>query len=163
MRDFANGHFALRRAPRPLRLVYAAFLVLLMPGFLTQLGVQLARIGVTPAAIADYYRGSDRGDVMTFAKNVGQLLELTHAHAFMMAVVFLILAHLFLGTSVSATMKAVVLTAAFAGTLGDLAGAWMVRYVSGACAWVVVGAWVAQLASYLTMIAVGLRDCLATR
>jgi hypothetical protein len=61
-------------------------------GFATQLGFQVGRIGFSPEAIAAYYRGGESGGVMTFPKTFGQLLEVSHAHAFTMAVIFLILA-----------------------------------------------------------------------
>ena len=106
MREFGKGGFSLRRAPAPLRLVYAGFLVLLAPGLLSQLAFHVGRIGLTPAAVATYYRGGEEGEVMVFPKTFGQILELTHAHAFTMSVVFLILAHLFVSTSVSDSFKA---------------------------------------------------------
>src|SRR5215831_63480 len=105
MREFGKGQFSLRDAPRPLRLIYAGFLLLAGLGLLTQVAFQVGRIGLTPHAIASYYRGSEgteggERDVMTFAKTFGQLVEVTHAHAFVMAVVFLIVAHLFVSTSI---------------------------------------------------------------
>src|SRR5262245_38603332 len=129
MRQFAAGQFSLRTAPRRLRLIYAGFLVPTAIGALTQLGFQLGRIGLRPAAIAADYRGGESGDTMTFAKTFGQLLEVTHAHAFVMAVTFLILAHLFVATSASDAIKATVLAVTFAGMLGDLLAPWLVRYV----------------------------------
>src|SRR6266478_159755 len=106
MREFGKGGFSLKRAPRRLRLVYGGFLVLTAIGFATQFGFEIGRIGVTPAAIATFYRGSESGDVMVFPKTAAQLLEVTHAHAFVMAVVFLILAHLFAATSIPEPVKA---------------------------------------------------------
>src|SRR4029453_7380870 len=105
VREFGKGGFSLRHAPAPLRLVYAGFLALLAPGVLSQLAFHVGRIGLTPTAVATYYRGGEQGEVMAFPKPAGQLLELTHAHAFTMSVVFLILAHLFVSTSVSDRFK----------------------------------------------------------
>src|SRR5207245_11556329 len=75
MREFGKGGFSLKRAPRRLRLVYGGFLVLTAIGFATQFGFEIGRIGVTPAAIATFYRGSESGDVMVFPKTAAQLLE----------------------------------------------------------------------------------------
>ena len=161
MRDFGRAQFSLRQAPPPVRMIYAAFLLLILPGFVSQIAFQVGRVGLAPSAIAAYYRGSESGDVMTFPKTVGQLLEVTHAHAFMMGVVFLILAHLFVATSASKRFKAVVLAVTFAGTLGDLAGPWLVRYGAAWCAWILLIAWIAQLAGNLTLIAVSGRECVA--
>lgn len=61
-----------------------------------------------PQAMATYYRGGERGELIVFPKTFGQLLEVTHAHAFVMAVVFLILAHLFVARSTADRLKGIV-------------------------------------------------------
>jgi hypothetical protein len=159
MREFAKGKFSLRQAPRRLRLIYAAFLLLVGVGIVTQFGFQVARIGVSPWAIAAYYRGGESGEVMVFPKTFGQLLEVTHAHAFVMAVVFLILAHLFVATSVSEWVKAAVISVTFAGTLGDILAPWCVRYIASWCAWITLASWIAQGAGTAVLILVSARAC----
>src|SRR3989454_8539134 len=159
MREFGKGGFSLKRAPRRLRLVYGGFLVLTAIGFATQFGFEIGRIGVTPAAIATFYRGSESGDVMVFPKTAAQLLEVTHAHAFVMAIVFLILAHLFVSTSAPETLKMVVLTVAFVGTVGDLMSPWLVRYGAASCAWLALGSWIAQGAGNLVLLVVSSWEC----
>ena len=160
MRDFGNARFSLRRAPRPLRLIYAGFLLMVAVGFVTQIAFQAGRIGVSPRAIARYYRGDETGEVMAFPKTFGQLLEITHAHAFVMAVVFLILAHLFAGTEVSDPFKAVVLALTFAGLVGDLAAPWLTRYVAAGCAWIALGSWIAEDVGLVVLVAVSAWECL---
>ena len=161
MREFAKGQFTLRRAPRALRLIYAGFLLLAALGFTTQLGFQIGRIGVRPAEIAIYYLGGESGGVMTFPKTFGQLLEVSHAHAFTMAIVFLILAHLFASTAIPDTVKSVVLGITFAGLLGDLVAPWLVRYVSARCAWLALLSWLAHGAGSTVLVAVSGWECLA--
>jgi hypothetical protein len=163
MREFGKGQFRLGQAPRALRLVYAGFLVLAAIGFLTQIGFEVGRIGLTPDAVASYYRGGESGGVMTFPKTFGQLLEVTHAHAFVMGVVFLILAHLFAATDVAPALKAVVLAVTFAGLLGDLAAPWLTRYVAARCAWIALGSWLAQGAGNAVLVLVSGWECLAPR
>ena len=160
MREFGKGGFSLRRAPAPLRLVYGAFVVLTVPGLLSQLAFHVGRIGLSPAAIALYYRGGEQGDVMAFPKTFGQLLEVTHAHAFTMPVVFLILAHLFVSTGASDRFKAVVLTVTFAGLFGDLLAPWLVRYVAAGCAWFALVAWTLEAAGSTVLVAVTGWECL---
>ena len=161
MREFAKGSFVLREAPRPLRLIYTGFLLLVTLGFASQLGFQIARIGLAPPAIALYYRGGEGTDVMTFPKAFGQLLEVSHAHAFMMAVVFLILAHLFASTATSGRFKTIVLAVTFTGLLGDLVGPWLVRYVAAWYAWLVLLSWFAQGLGNTVLVAVTGWECLA--
>ncbi len=163
MREFATGQFSLGQAPRSLRAIYGGFLILATFGFFSQLGFQIGRIGLTPAAVAVYYRGSERGEVMVFPKTFGQLLEVTHAHAFMMAVVFLILGHLFASTAAPPTFKAVVLWLAFAGTLGDLLSPWLIRYVAAWSAWVGLASWIVQGAGNGILVVVSGWECLGLR
>ena len=161
MREFAKASFTLRQAPRPLRLIYAAFLLLVAVGIATELGFQIERIGLTPARVAAYYRGGEDGAVMTFPKTFGQLLEVTHAHAFMMAVIFLILAHLFAATSASNTLRAPVLGLTFAGIVGNLAAPWLTRYGAPSGAWLLLSSWAAQGVGSVLMVAVSIWECLA--
>jgi hypothetical protein len=163
VREFSKGHFRLREAPGPLRLIYGGFLLLLALGLVSQLGFQLGRIGLSPSAIAVYYRGSESNEVMAFPKTFGQLLEVTHAHAFMMAVMFLILAHLFASTAAPPTFKAVILWLAFAGTLGDLLSPWLVRYGAAWCAWIALAAWIAQGVGSGVLVAISVWECLCWR
>jgi hypothetical protein len=161
MREFAKGSFSLRQAPRPLRLIYAGFLLLVGVGIATELGFQIERIGLTPEQVAAYYRGGDDGAVMTFPKTFGQLLEVTHAHAFMMAAIFLILAHLFASTSTSNVLRGIVLSITLAGMVGNLAAPWLTRYGAAWCAWILLFAWAAQGAGSVLMVAVSAWECLA--
>ena len=97
---------------------------------------------------------------MAFPKTFGQLLEVTHAHAFTMALVLLVLAHLFVATGVSARTKGTAVAWAFAGTCGGLATPWAVRYVSGGFAMRVLLSRLAQAAATWTMLAVSAYECL---
>lgn len=161
MREFAKASFTLRQAPRPLRLIYAGFLLLVAIGIATELGFQIERIGLTPTRVAAYYRGGEDEAVMTFPKTFGQLLEVTHAHAFMMAVIFLILAHLFAATSASNTLRALVLGLTFAGMVGNLAAPWLTRYGAPSGAWLLLSAWAAQGVGSVVMALVSIWECLA--
>lgn len=163
MKAFASGRFRLREAPASVRAVYAGFLVLTAVGLVTQAGFQVGRIGLSPAAVATYYRGGEADDAMTFPKPFGHLLEVTHAHAFMMAVIFLVLGHLFLATAVGERLKGPVVLLSFAGVVGDLAGPWLVRYGAAGLAWVQLGAWLAVWVGGAVMIGASLRDCVAPR
>jgi hypothetical protein len=161
MREFGKASFRLREAPRALRLIYAGFLVLAALGVTSQLGFEVGRIGLAPHAIAVYYRGGERSDVMEFPKAFGQLLEVSHAHAFTMAVVFLILAHLFASTAAPARFKLAVLGLTFAGIAGDLAGPWLVRYGAAGFSWLVLLSWIAQGAGNAVLIGVSGWESLA--
>jgi hypothetical protein len=162
MRQFASTQFRLRTAPVWLRLVYAGFLCITAVGLLTQAGFQAERLGWAPAQIARYYRGGETVEGMSFPKPLGHLVEVTHAHAFMMAVIFLVLAHLFAASSVSPRLKGVTICAVFAGMLGDLVAPWLIRYAWAGFAWLLIASWIALWAGGLAMIGVSLWECLAS-
>lgn len=158
MRSFATDGYRLRDAGLELRLVYSGFLALTLVGLVT-LGVfQLAQIGPTPERIAAYYRGGARAGEMTFPKTFRELLEVTHFHAFIVAVVYLVLAHLFLATGASARTKRGVIALSFAGLVLDLVVVWPIRYVSAGFAHVQLGAWGAEWLGYAAFFYYPLRE-----
>jgi len=60
------------------------------------LALSAGRIGISPAAIAAYYRGGS-GE-MSFPKELWQLMEEAHFHLFSIPIVLLILTHLLFAT-----------------------------------------------------------------
>ena len=121
-------------------------------GLLTIGVFQGVQIGVRLSEVAAYYRGGDTETAMTFPKTFVQLLEVTHFHAFTMGVVFLILGHLLLATGLSGRWKLGLLLGAFAGSMGDLAGGWLIRYVAAGFALLQLLAWLALWVGYGGMI-----------
>jgi hypothetical protein len=163
MRDFAAPTFRLSRASHEARLVYTGFLLLTTIGLATTGGMEALRVGIRPAAIAAHYRGGEVGEEMAFPKSAGVLMETAHFHAFVMAVVFLVLAHLFLATGYSDRAKRGWIAAALASTVADLAAPWLIRYGAGGFALPLVAAWVGLCASYGVMIAGALWEMWAVR
>ncbi len=161
MRQFASTQFRLRTAPGWLRLVYAGFLCITAVGLLTQAGFQLERIGWSPAQITQYYRGGETAAGMSFPKPFGHLVEVTHAHAFMMGVIFLILAHLFAASIVSPRAKTALIGVTFIGVVGDLGAPWLIRYVSADFAWLLIGSWIALWLGSGAMVCLSLWECVA--
>lgn len=144
MRAFGSSGYLLSDARLEIRLVYTGFLILAAIGMATMALLQWRHIGPNPSNIAAYFRGGEREGAMTFPKTLRELVELTHFHAFMMGVIYLVLAHLMLATSASELAKRVAIILAFVGLAGDLVGVWLIRYVSGAFAWTLVLFWIAE-------------------
>ena len=158
MREFGKPGFRLAHLQRDAKWIYTGFLVFVGLGLCTNGLFQLTRIGPTLHRIAVYYRGGDLGEAMTFPKTFAQLLELTHFHTFLMGVVLLILAHLVLGTAVSPRLKTSLIILAWAGSLGDIASYWLIRYVSPAFAVLQLLSWIGMWVGYGGLIVVTLRD-----
>jgi hypothetical protein len=144
MRSFGASTYLLSDARVEVRLVYSAFLALSLIGLLTMAAFQVKHIGVAPERIATYYRGGTRDMVMTFPKTFRELVELTHVHSFVMGIVYLVLAHLFLATTAPTVVKRAGIVLAFVGLAGDLLGTWLIVYVSSVFAYTQLMSWGCQ-------------------
>lgn len=158
MRDFASAGFQLSQARRAIKVIYSGFLVFVGLGLCTNGLFQFVHIGPTVHRVATYYRGGNLGPAMVFPKTFVQLLELTHFHTFIMGVIFVILAHLLVATRLASRMKAALICLAFAGSLGDVASYWLIRYLSPLFALLQLLSWVGMWLGYGGMIVMALWD-----
>lgn len=158
MKNFATPSFRLSDAPLEIRLVYSFFLVFVLGGLVTTWIFEFQRIGFGYERVVSYYLGGETSSRISFAKSFGVLLEETHFHTFMMGVTFLVLAHLFVATSASRRWKLFVILLTFLSSLLDVAGVWLVRYLSPTWAYLMMAGWTGMTAGYLAMILVPLHD-----
>lgn len=156
MRAFVASSYLLRHARLEVRLVYTGFLLLTFIGMVTMATFELYHIGPTPSRAAAYYRGGERGAEMSFPKTFRELVEVTHFHAFIMGVVYLVLAHLFIATAVRPDVKRACVILAFAGLAGDMLSPWLIRYVAGAFAYLQLTSWLAEWIGFGAFIGVPL-------
>lgn len=158
MKAFSNPAYMLANARLEVRLAYTGFLLLVLVGLLTTGAFQLAHVGPFPSDVAMHFRGGERDGVMMFPKGARELIELTHAHAFVMGAVYLILAHLIIATTAPPLAKLWAVTGAFVGLAGDIVGVWLIRYVAAFFAYTQVLSWIVQWASLLVLVFYPLRD-----
>ena len=158
MKNFSYSSFRLRNASFELRLVYSLFLIFILLGLATTWGFQFQRIGLSYDRIVTYYRGGEIQGQVFFPKNINVLLEETHFHTFMMSVIFLILAHLFLGTSLRKGAKTLIIVATFFSHIGDMAGTWLIRLCSPIFAYLLLASWVGLWISYSAMVLIPLHE-----
>lgn len=152
MKNFGYASFRLQDSSFETRLVYSLFLAFVLDGLVTTWVFQFHRIGLSYEGIAAYYLGGQINGQISFAKNFNVLLEETHFHAFMMSVIFLILSHLFIATSLRRGLKlAIILLTFFSQTL-DMGAVWLVRYASPRYAYLLMISWIGLWAGYLAMI-----------
>lgn len=121
-----------------MRLTLGCTLVLLAGLWVTNALMYFRNMTLTPASVVAYYRGDEARFLEP--RTYGSMLEVTHMHLPMMALVLLLLTHLaiFLPWSTRARAGLIVSTFGFA-LLGEGAG-WLVRFVSPAFAPLKVGA-----------------------
>jgi hypothetical protein len=144
MRAFASSGYLLRDAKLDVRLVYTAFLLLVLIGMITMGVFEVYHIGPRPSRAAAYYRGGESGGQMMFAKTFRELVEVTHFHSFIMGIVYLVLAHLFLATALSPGLKRCFIVLAFLGLGGDLVSPWLIRYIAAGFAYLQLASWLAE-------------------
>jgi hypothetical protein len=85
-------------------------------------------IGFSYDSVVQYYRGNEAA--FRPPKSYLGLLEESHFHFFSMAVILVTLNHLLLFTGISGFWKLVLILASFLSAFGDIAGGWLILYVS---------------------------------
>jgi hypothetical protein len=86
------------------------------------------QIGFGYDSVVEYYRGSE-ADFRPPKSYLG-MLEEAHFHFFSMAVILVTLNHLILFTALGNVWKLLLVVSSFLSALGDIAGGWLIRYVS---------------------------------
>ncbi len=158
MKNFTSSSFRLRDASFEIRLVYTFFLVFILGGLVTTWAFQFQRIGFSYQGVVAYYLGGEIQGQIFFPKNLTALLEETHFHAFTMSVVFLILSHLFLATSLGRRGKLFFIVVTFVSHALNLASPWLIRTQSASFAYGLMAAWIGLWIGYLGMIGVPLYE-----
>ena len=148
MKNFAASSFRLRDASFEIRLVYSLFLLFILGGLATTWFFQFQRIGISYERVIAYYLGGDIGGQTFFPKNLNALLEETHFHAFSMSVVFLILAHPFMATSLPRGIKMFFILTTFFSHVFDIGGTWLTRLVSPGFAYLLILSWLGLWIGY---------------
>ena len=163
MREFRRNSGTLSRVPRAGRLLYVAFLFLMVLGMVSSVLLYWDGLGLDLEQHAAHYLGNDDDPAavdMLLAKSPRELLEVSHFHLFTMPVVLLVLGHLFLLARGGAWRGWVVGTAVVT-TLLHVLGPWII-YVGGAgWAWIMAASGLPFVASYLVMALWPLPELLA--
>lgn len=110
-----------------LRLIIVFTIVFFVFLWLTNLLLYL-QVGFSYDSIVEYYRGSEES--FRPAKSYMGLLEEAHFHFFSMAVILVTLNHLILFTGIGGIWKLILIVSSFMSALGDIAGGWLIRYLS---------------------------------
>jgi len=99
-----------------MRLTLFLTLIFLTGFWATNFAIYFSKMGLTPASVQNYYLGSEAN--YTLPKTYQSMLEVTHAHLPMMALVVLLLTHLLI----------------FVPLLNEGSG-WLTRFVNANFAW----------------------------
>ena len=124
-----------------MRLTLALALVLLAAFWVSNLALYFVHMNLDPASVVAYYRG-DEARYMA-PRSAESLLEVTHMHLPMFALVLLLLTHLLVFAPVHNARKAALIVASFVSALLMEAAGWLTRFASPSFAWLKVFAFVA--------------------
>lgn len=130
MKYMQNGGFQ----GHPLMRLTLYWTLLFMAGlWVSNAAMYLTRMGLTPASVEAYYRGSEAD--YSSPKSARALLEVSHAHLPVMGVVILLLTHLLIFAPYSDGIKKTAISAVFSAAILGEASGWLVRFVHPGFAW----------------------------
>jgi len=109
------------------RLTLWGTLLFLAALWVSNFGMYFSRMGLSPSSVADYYRGSD--ETFQPARTFGSMVEASHGHFAMMAMVLLVLTHLAIFVPGPRRLKSAFVVGTFATTFLSEASGWLVRFV----------------------------------
>ena len=123
-----------------MRLTLGLSLLLLAGFWVSNLALYFAHMTLDPASVVAYYRG-DEARFMS-PRSAESLLEVTHMHLPMFALVLLLLTHLLVFAPMHDARKRAMIVAAFGSALLMEAASWLTRFAHPGFAWLKVGAFV---------------------
>jgi hypothetical protein len=118
--------FSYRTATTSVKLAATAFL------FLAAVGLGIAalqiyvRTGLTPEGALLHYQGEEA--TLHYPMGFPEMVGITHAHAFTMPLLALVLSVALIGTTAREWLKCLVVIALFSGMVLELGVPWLVRY-----------------------------------
>jgi hypothetical protein len=129
MKYFVNGAAG---TPAIMRLTLSFSLFFLALLWVTNFLMYYQRMGFDPGSVVRYYHGSEQE--FAAPRTYGSMLEASHGHLAMMALVLLLLTHLTIFLPWRLGRKAALVAATFGAALLDEGSGWLVRFVDASLA-----------------------------
>lgn len=123
-----------------MKLTLGLTLVFISGLWVTNLLLYFSKMSLTPASVISYYRGSEADFIP--ARTYQSMLEVTHFHLPMIAIVVLLLTHLLIFAPFSNKTKVGFIVTAFLAALLNEASSWLVRFVGPSFAYLKIGSFV---------------------
>lgn len=126
---------------QPLMRLTLYFTLFFLFGFwLTNFAMYFAKMNLAPQSVVEYYLGSEAE--FRQPRTYQAMLEVTHTHLPMMAIVMLVLTHLLIFSAFQHRTKIVFIAVAFLSAFLHETAGWLVRFVAPAFAWLKVATFV---------------------
>jgi hypothetical protein len=136
----------------PLMRLTLFWTLLFMAGlWATNAFMYFSRMSLTPSSVQSYYLGSP--EEFSQPRSAASMLEVTHAHLPIMAVVLLLLTHLMIFAPYSDKTKRRFISAVFLAAFAGEGSGWLVRFVDPAFAWLKIACFVVFQAALGLLIA----------
>jgi hypothetical protein len=103
-------------------------LVLLLAFWVTNLGIYFSKMSLHPDSVVAYYNGSE--EEYRPPRTFGSMLEVSHGHLVMMALLVLLLTHLVIFVPFRDITKKIFIWGTFSAALLNESSGWLVRFVS---------------------------------
>ncbi len=107
-------------------------MILLFAFWATSFGLYFSKMSLHPDSVVSYYNGSEEEYLPP--RTMGSMLEVSHGHLAMMALVILLLTHLAIFIPFRNTTKKVFIFGTFSAAILNESSGWLVRFVSPAFA-----------------------------
>ena len=121
--------FTYRGAAVSVKIAVSGFLILAIVGLGVAALQVYVRTGLTPQGALVHYRGNEA--TMQYPMSFRELVEITHAHAFTIPLLVLVLSAALTLSSTSESLKRFVTLALLTGAVLELGLPWLVRYAPG--------------------------------
>ncbi len=133
-----------------MRLTLGLTLVLLLGFTATNFMLYFAKMDLSPESVVSYYNGNE--EEFHAARTYQSMLEVTHGHLAMMALVMLLLTHLVVFAPFRRSQKIMLIVTAFTSALLNEAAGWIVRFVDPGFAWLKVTSFLTLQGSLLFLL-----------
>ncbi len=133
-----------------LRFILYFFLLYSSLLWVTNLLLNLGKMGLTYGSVVAYYRGAEEQFLQP--RSYLGLLEITHFHVFAMGILILTLTHLALFVPVHPRFKFWLIGVSFLSAISDEGGGWLTRFVHPAFAYFKIGSFLLFQISLGTLI-----------
>lgn len=124
MKYMQNGNF---QSHSLMKLTIIFTLLFLIGFWITNFALYFAKMGMTPESVQAYYLGSE--EAFTMPRTYQSMLEVTHGHLAMQALVILFITHLLIFTPYSKNVKIAFVVCGFSFAMLNEAASWLVRFV----------------------------------
>jgi hypothetical protein len=115
-----------------MRLTLGLTLALLLAFWASNLGMYFSRMDLHPSSVVSYYNGNE--EEFQPPRSTASMMETTHMHLPMMAMVLLVLTHLVIFVPMPRGVKVAFIVATFTSAVFEESAGWLVRFVSPAFA-----------------------------